>query len=204
MRTRGLKIIVATVVALMAVGAMSPATADPSPMQAPTEVDMKDAMVDGANWMMTVVGADGQMSPPMGSPLWEEESAGRLSLNGLALLRAYQTTGDQSYLDRAIDAGDLVASSVDVGSKYVIDRMGLLPTDGYGGFPMAQAGKVDDTYVDSYTGVISFKLWETINGIWFLTELHHETGDNNYINMVLLLDRLIAQQFYIDDDMGSG
>ncbi len=204
MRTRGLKIIVATVVALMAVGAMSPATADPSPMQAPTEVDMKDAMVDGANWMMTVVGADGQMSPPMGSPLWEEESAGRLSLNGLALLRAYQTTGDQSYLDRAITAGDLVASSVDAGSKYVIDRMGLLPTDGYGGFPTAQAGKVDDAYVASYSGVISFKLWETINGIWFLTELHHETGDNNYINMVLLLDRLIAQQFYIDDDMGSG
>jgi hypothetical protein len=195
---------VATLVALMALTATSPAAADPSPMQAPSETDMSQAMADAGDWMLTVVGTDGQMTAPPGSPAWEEASAGRLCLNGLALLRAYQTTGDSRYLDRAVAAGDLVASSVDAGSKYVIDRMGLLPTEGYGGFPDVLAGKVDDAYVGSHNGNVNFKLWETINGIWFLSELYHETGDNNYVNMVQLLDRLVKEQYYADEDMGAG
>jgi hypothetical protein len=204
MKARAIKTVVATVVVLMTLGAMSPASADPSPLQAPTESDMRNAMTDGADWMLAIVGTDGQLNLPLDAPRWEAESAGRLCLNGMALLRAYQTTGVQDYLDRAVAAGDLAALSVDAGSKYVIDRMGLLPTDAYGGFPDVQAGKVDDAYVASYTGVVNFKLWETINGIWFLTELQRETGDNNYLNMVLLLDRMVAEQGYIDDDMGAG
>ncbi|UCC92481.1 MAG: PKD domain-containing protein [Thermoplasmata archaeon] len=204
MKSLALKIVVASVIALMTLGTMTPAAAEPAPLQAPTEVDMGDAMTGGADWMLTIVGTDGQMSLPFDAPLWEAESAGRLCMNGLALLRAYQTTGQQTYLDRAVAAGDLAASSVDAGSRYVIDRMGLLPTDAYGGFTDVQSGKVDDAFSGSYTGVVNFKLWETINGIWFLTELHKETGDNNYINMVLLLDRLMAEQFYIDEDMGAG
>ncbi len=204
MSTRYLRVLVAAVVALMAMGALSPAAADPGPMQAPTEQDMMDAMTGGADWLLTVVGTDGQMSPPMGSPSWEKESGGRLSLVGLALLRAYQTSGDQTYLDRAIAVGDLLALSADAGSKYVIDRLGLLPTDAYGGFPNAQSGQVDDTFLTSYTSPVSFRLWETVNGIWFLTELHRETGDTGYMNMVLLLDRLVSEQFYADEDMGSG
>jgi hypothetical protein len=197
---------VTALVALMALAAASPATADPSPMQAPSEVDMAQSMADGADWMLTVVGTDGQMTLPIGAPAWEGSSAGRLCLNGLALLRAYQTTGDSRYLDRAKAAGDLAAASVDAGSKYVLDRLELLPTEAYGGFPNVQAGKVDDSYVDSYTGVVGFKLWETIDGIWFLTELHKETGDNSYMTMVQLMDRLVAQQFYADADeqMGAG
>jgi len=198
------RLLVAAVVALMALGAMSPGAADPTPMQAPSEQDMLDAMTGGADWMLTVVGTDGQMSLPMGAPGWEKESGGRLSLNGLALLRAYQTSGDQSYLDRAVVAGDLLALSADAGSQYVIDRLGLLPTDAYGGFPNAQSAMVDDAYQSGFTFPVSFKLWETVNGIWFLTELHKETGDNNYMNMVLLLDRLVAEQFYADEDMGAG
>ncbi|NIP33875.1 MAG: hypothetical protein GWN18_02930, partial [Thermoplasmata archaeon] len=199
-----IRILVVAVVALMAAGTISPATADPSPSQAPTEAGMRQAIADAADWMLTVVGSDGQITAPPGSPAWEESSAGRLCINGLSLLCAYQTTGDSRYLDRAVAAGDLVAASTDAGSKYVIDRMDLLPTEGYGGFPDVQAGKVDDAYVSSFSGNVNFKLWETIHGIWFLTALHRETGDNNYINMVLLLDRLMSEQFYADEDMASG
>ncbi len=204
MRTRRVRLLVLAFVALLAMATTSPSVADPMPMQAPSEADMAQAMGDAGDWMLTVVGTDGQITAPPFSPPWEESSAGRLCLNGLALLRAYQTTGDSRYLDRAIAAGDLAASSVDAGSKYVIDRMGLLPTEGYGGFPDVQAGKVDDSYVSGYNGNVAFKLWETINGIWFLTELHKETGDTNYITMVQLLDRLVREQYYADEDMGAG
>jgi hypothetical protein len=204
MKTRALKILVAAAVAIMVMGASSPVAADIVPMQAPTETDMNAAMGDAAEWMLTIVGTDGQMSPPFGSPVWEVESGGRLCMNGLALLRAYQTTGDQSYMDRAVNAGDLAAASIDAGSKYVIDRTGVLPTEAYGGFPNAQPGMVDDDFQTGFSSPVTFKLWETVNGIWFLTELYLETGSNAYVNAVVLLDRLVALQMYNDDDMGLG
>lgn len=204
MRELSLRFTIAAIVAIMAMGSLGPAAAEPSPMQAPTEADMAASMESAADWMMNIVGADGQMSLPFGSPAWEAESGGRLSMNGLALLRAYQTTGVQTYLDRAQVAGDLAVASIDAGSKYVIDRTGILPTEAYGGFPNAQAGKVDDTYLGGYTGTVSFKMWESVQGIWFLSELYKETGTTAYVNSVLLLDRLVALQMYNGDDMSGG
>lgn len=204
MRDLSLRMTIAAVVALMALGALGPAAAEPTPMQAPTEADMSASMGSAADWMLGVVGTDGQMILPFGSPGWEAESGGRLSMNGLALLRAYQTTGERSYLDRATVAGDLVVASIDAGSKYVIDRTGILPTEAYGGFPNAQAGKVDDTYMSSYTGTVSFKMWESAQGLWFLSELYKETGTAAYVNTILLLDRLVALQMYNGDDMSGG
>ncbi len=204
MRDLPLRMMIACVVALLALGSLGPAGAAPSPMQAPTEAEMAASMEIAADWMMGVVGADGQMSLPFGSPPWEAESGGRLSMNGLALLRAYQTTGDQAYLDRAKVAGDLVASSIDAGSKYVIDRTGILPTEAYGGFPNAQAGKVDDAYLGTYTGTVTFKTWESAQALWFLGALYKETGMASYANALLLVDRLVALQMYSGDDMSGG
>ena len=75
MRTHLIRLLVVAVVAIMAAGAASPATADPAPMQAPTETAMRQAMIDAGDWMLTVVGTDGQMTAPFGSPAWEESSA---------------------------------------------------------------------------------------------------------------------------------
>ncbi len=199
MKTRSIKLLSALAVLVMALGALGPASADPSPMQAPTEAAMGEAMTDAADWTLTVTGTDGQLSPPGGSPAWEPESGGRISLHGMALLRAYQVTGTQAYLDRAEACGDLVIASAEAAASYVVYRTGVQVTEAGGGFPDAQPGKVDDAYQASFTGTLRFDLWESLQGMWLMAELYEETGEGKYQNGALLLDRMVGNHFYYDE-----
>lgn len=203
MKVPALKVLVLLSVLSIAL-ASAPSAADPAPHLAPDESQMRAAMVSGADWLLSVTSSSGQLNPPAGSPSWEVSSTGRMSTVGLALLRAYEATGTQAYLDRAKACGDLALAGLQAGSQYVIARTGILPTDAGGGFPNAQAGKVDDAYQASFTGVIRFNVWESLRGILFLKSLHMETDEGKYITGATLLDVLIGDQFYSEGDPTKG
>ena len=184
--------------------ALPQAASSPMPMDAPTEAEMRAALVDAADWTMTVTGADGQIAPPPGSPSWEVESAGRMCLNGMVLLRAYQVTGDTDYLDRAKACAALANSTVQAGKAYVVDRTGVPPGEAAGGFVNVQRGKVDDAFQAGYTGRITYNLWECTRGMLFLIEMYHETGDPSYAADAVTIDRLIHRRFASGDDPANG
>lgn len=204
MKTRTISLLASLAVLLMALGSFAPAAAEIAPMQAPDEAAMSASMTEAADWMLTVSKVDGQFIPPSGSPIGEVESGGRVSLNGLALLCAYQVTGTQGYLDGAIACGDLVVASTEATASYVVDRTGVLVTEAGGGFPNAQPGKVDDTYLPGYTDTLRFNLWESLQGIWLMSELFKETGAAKYQNSALLFDRMVGTQFYVGGEARSG
>ncbi len=204
MKTRTIRLLASLAVLLMALGSFSPTGAEIVPMQVPDEAAMSASMTEAADWLLTVTRTDGQLDPPSGSPIGETESGGRVSMNGLSLLYAFQVTGAQEYLDRAIDCGDLVVASTEAAASYVVDRTGVLVTEAGGGFPNAQPGKVDDTYLPTFTGSLRFNLWESLEGLWFLTELYKETGAAMYQNSALLIDRMVGTQFYFGDQTLSG
>jgi len=204
MKTRTIRLLASLAVLLMAMGSLAPATAQMVPMQAPDEAAMSASMTEAADWMLTVTKANGQIIPPSGSPIGEEESGGRVSMNGLALLCAYQVTGTQEYLDGAIACGDLVVASAEATASYVVDRTGVLVTEASGGFPNAQPGKVDDTYLPGYTGTLRFNLWESLQGIWLMSELYKETEAAKYQNSALLIDRMVGNEYYIGGEALAG
>jgi hypothetical protein len=197
------KAITITVIAVMALGAL-PSSVGAAPMAAPDEGAMQSSITEGAEWMLSITDPTGQLSPPAGSPAWEETSAGRMSMNGLALLRAYQATGDTQYLIRAEACGALALAGIQAGTSYVIVRTNVQPTDAGGGFTNAQVGMIDDTYRGTYSGIIRFNLWESVRGIMFLWEMYEETGESKYLDGVALLDRLIGMEFYAGDDPLNG
>ena len=170
----------------------------PAPMAAPTEEAMRASLVKAADWMLTVTGPDGQLSPPPGAPSWEKESAGRMCLNGLVLLRAYQATGVQAYMDRAKACAALAGKNMEAGKYYVIARTGALPGEAVGGFVNVVPGKIDDAYDDSYTGGVVYDLWQATSGLLFLMSMYRATHDNAYLNDAGVLDRFIHKQLFLD------
>jgi hypothetical protein len=184
---------------LFLVAALPPsAVGAPAPMAAPTEEAMRASLVKAADWMLTVTGPDGQLSPPQGAPTWEKESAGRLCLNGLVLLRAYQATGVQAYMDRAKVCAALASKNIQAGKSYVIARTGALPGEAAGGFVNVVPGKIDDAYQASYTGGVVYDLWQATSGLLFLMSMYRATNNNTYLNDAGVLDRFIHKQLFLD------
>jgi hypothetical protein len=177
---------------------------EPGPMAAPTEATMKSALIKAADWIMTVTGSDGQLSPPFGAPAWEKTSAGRMSLNGLCLLRAYQVTNNSAYLDRAEACAALATQNIQASKSYVHFRTGVPPLEAVGGFVNIQPGKIDDVYDDTYTGDVRYNIWEALRGMLFLTQMYAETEKLDHLLTASVLDTFINDQGYIGDDPQNG
>ncbi len=190
---------------LLAMVAVLPgASAEPSPMAAPTEAEMRAAMAKAGDWTMSVTQSNGQLLPPSGSPAWEVDSPGRMCLNGLVLLRAYQATGTASYLERAKSCADLAKRNIAAGRAYVAERTAVLPSEASSAFVDVQPGKVDDAYQASFTGPVTFQLWQATTGLLFLVEMYRATGDPTYINDALIIDRFIHTHLSLGGDPSAG
>jgi hypothetical protein len=184
---------------LFLIAALPPsAVGAPAPMAAPTETLMRASLVKAADWMLTVTGPDGQLSPPQGAPAWERESAGRMCLNGLVLLRAYQATGVQAYMDRAKACAALAGKNIQAGKSYVIARTGALPGEAAGGFVDVVQGKIDDAYQAGHSGGVTYDLWQATSGLLFLMSMYRVTGNNTFLNDAGVLDRFIHKQLFLD------
>ena len=199
-----------TALALLALGllatvaVMPGASTDISPMALPTEAEMRASLVKAADWTMKVTLSDGQLAPPWGSPAWEVDSPGRMCLNGMVLLRAYQATGAASYLERAKACADLAKRNIAAGRAYVAERIHVLPSEASSAFINVQPGKIDDAYQASYTGPVTFQLWQATTGLLFLTEMYRETGNLSYINDALIIDRFVHTNLTRGGDPSQG
>jgi hypothetical protein len=199
-----------TALALFALGLLATAavlpgsSAVPSPMALPTEAEMRASLTKAADWTLKVTLSDGQLLPPMGSPSWEVTSPGRMCLNGLVLLRAYQATGTASYLLRAKACADLAKKNIAAGRAYVAERTAVLPSEASSAFINVQQGKIDDAYQASFAGPVTFQLWQATTGLLFLTEMYRETGNMSYINDALVIDRFVHSHLALGGDPAAG
>ena len=189
---------------LATVAVLPGASADVSPMAQPTEAEMRASLVKAADWTMKVTLSSGQLAPPAGSPSWEVDSPGRMCLNGLVLLRAYQATGTASYMERAKACADLAKMNIAAGRAYVADRTAVLPSEASSAFVNVQPGKIDDAYQASFTGPVTFQLWQATTGLLFLTEMYRETGNSSYINNALIIDRFVHTHLSLGGDPSAG